>query len=194
MQTLTFLITTLVGLYSMVLLLRIWMQWARCDFYNPFSQFVVRITQRVIAPLRRMLPALGPVDSASLLIAVILCLLKATLLLKILGVSNLLSFMPGILMFALFILIKDIGMLIFWVLIIMAIMSWISQGRNPVEYVLIQLVDPLLRPIRRLLPAMGGIDFSPMILVLLLYVINMAISEILLNYGESILINLWRMA
>lgn len=194
MQTLTFLITTLVGLYSMVLLLRIWMQWARCDFYNPFSQFVVRITQRVIAPLRRMLPALGPVDSASLLIVVILCLLKATLLLKILGVSNLLSFMPGILMFALFILIKDIGMLIFWVLIIMAIMSWISQGRNPVEYVLIQLVDPLLRPIRRLLPAMGGIDFSPMILVLLLYVINMAISEILLNYGESILINLWRMA
>ncbi len=65
---------------------------------------------------------------------------------------------------------------------VMAIMSWVSQGRSPIEYVLIQLADPLLRPIRRLLPAMGGIDFSPMILVLLLYVINMGVAEVLLLY------------
>ncbi|MTE28361.1 hypothetical protein F1003_15655, partial [Winogradskyella sp. ZXX205] len=70
---------------------------------------------------------------------------------------------------------------IFWVLLLMAIMSWVSQGRSPVEYVLLQLTEPLLRPIRRLLPSMGGLDFSPMILVLLMYVINMGVMEFLAN-------------
>ena len=84
-----------------------------------------------------------------------------------------------------------IGLLIFWVLLVMAIMSWVSQGRSPIEYVLIQLADPLLRPIRRLLPAMGGIDFSPMILVLLLYVINMGVAEVLQATGNMLLPGLW---
>ena len=66
----------------------------------------------------------------------------------------------------------------------MAIMSWVSQGRSPVEYVLMQLADPLLRPIRNLLPSMGGIDFSPMVLVLLLYVINMGIAEAAAGYWQ----------
>ena len=88
-------------------------------------------------------------------------------------------------------LLKTIGQLIFWVLLLMAIMSWVSQGRSPVEFVLMQLADPLLRPIRRLLPSMGGIDFSPMILVLLLYVINMGIAELLQGTGNMLLPGLW---
>lgn len=74
MQMLTFLVSTIVELYVMVLLLRIWMQWARTDFYNPFSQFVVKATQPVISPLRRFIPSMGPVDTASLLIAYVLAL------------------------------------------------------------------------------------------------------------------------
>lgn len=143
MNTLTFLLSTVIELYTMVLLLRIWMQWAHCDFYNPFSQFVVKVTQPII-------------------------------------------WIAGLL-----ILLKTIGLLIFWVLLVMAIMSWVSQGRSPIEYVLIQLADPLLRPIRRLLPAMGGIDFSPMILVLLLYVINMGVAEVLQATGNMLLPGLW---
>ena len=77
------------------------------------------------------------------------------------------------------------------VLLLMAIMSWVSQGRSPVEYVLMQLADPLLRPIRNLLPSMGGIDFSPMVLVLLLYVINMGIAEVLQATGNVLLPGLW---
>ncbi|WP_140397708.1 YggT family protein, partial [Escherichia coli] len=72
---------------------------------------------------------------------------------------------------------KTIGLLLFWVQLVMASMSGVSQGRCPIEYVLIQLADPLLRPNRRLLPAMGGIDFTPMILVLLLYDFNMGVAE-----------------
>ncbi|MCE9513560.1 YggT family protein, partial [Escherichia coli] len=92
---------------------------------------------------------------------------------------------------AVLILLKTIGLLIFWVLLVMAIMSWVSQGRSPIEYVLIQLAEPLLSPIRRILPAMGGIDFSPMVLVLLLYVVNMGIAEVLQATGNMLLPGLW---
>lgn len=83
MNTLTFLLSTVIELYTMVLLLRVWMQWARCDFYNPFSQFVVKITQPIIGPLRRIIPAMGPIDSASLLVAFILSVIKAIVLFKV---------------------------------------------------------------------------------------------------------------
>ena len=82
MKTLTFLLSTVIELYTMVLLLRIWMQWAHCDFYNPFSQFVVKVTQPIIGPLRRVIPAMGPIDSASLLVAYILSFIKAIVLFK----------------------------------------------------------------------------------------------------------------
>lgn len=59
MKTLTFLLSTVIELYTMVVLLRVWMQWARCDFYNPFSQFVVKATQPIVGPLRRIIPAMG---------------------------------------------------------------------------------------------------------------------------------------
>ena len=182
MKTLTFLLSTVIELYTMALLLRVWMQWARCDFYNPFSQFVVKVTQPIIGPLRRVIPPMGPIDSASLLVALILCVVKAIVLFMVI------TFQPIIWIAAVLILIKTIGLLIFWVLLLMAIMSWVSQGRSPVEYSLIQLADPLLRPIRNLLPAMGGIDFSPMILVLLLYVINMGIAELLQSTGNILLL------
>ena len=151
MNTLTFLLSTVIELYTMVLLLRIWMQWAHCDFYNPFSQFVVKVTQPIIGPLRRVIPAMGPIDSASLLVAYILSFIKAIVLFKVV------TFLPII---------------------------WIAG-------LLILRADPLLRPILRLLPAMGGIDFSPMILVLLLYVINMGVAEVLQATGNMLLPGLW---
>lgn len=107
--------------------------------YNPFSQFVVKATQPIVGPLRRIIPAMGPIDSASLLVAFILCVIKAIVLFMVI------TFQPIIWISALLILLKTIGSLIFWVLLLMAIMSWVSQGRSPVEYVLMQLADPLLR-------------------------------------------------
>ncbi|AMO47231.1 FkuM-YggT family fanciful potassium uptake transporter B [Enterobacter sp. FY-07] len=185
MKTLTFLLSTVIELYTMVLLLRVWMQWARCDFYNPFSQFVVKATQPIVGPLRRILPSLGPIDSASLLIAFVLSFIKAIMMFMVV------TFQPIIWISALLILLKTVGLMIFWVLLVMAIMSWISQGRSPVEYALMQLTEPLLRPIRNLLPAMGGIDFSPMVLVLLLYVINMGVAEVLQSTGNILLAGVW---
>ena len=72
----SFLISTLFDLYIMVVILRIWLQAARADFYNPFSQFIVKATQPVIAPLRRMIPSIGSLDLATVLFAYLLCVLK----------------------------------------------------------------------------------------------------------------------
>jgi YggT family protein len=170
MLTLTFLVKTVIELYVMVLLIRIWMQWSRCDFYNPFAQFVVKITQPIIGPMRKVIPALGPIDTSSLLLAFILATLKYPVLLLIqVGV---LSLDPMNLLVGLLSLLKSAGNMVFWVIIARSLMSWISQGRSPIEYALIQMTEPMMAPIRRILPAMGGIDFSAMIVILILYALN----------------------
>ncbi|MBK5144417.1 YggT family protein [Budviciaceae bacterium BWR-B9] len=177
MQFLSFLIVTVLDLYVSVLLLRVWMQWARADFYNPFSQFVVKITQPIIGPLRRVIPSIGPIDTASLLVAYVLILLKHVIGLWL--INQVLLFFPVYLPLSLLELLTAAGKLVFWIIIIRALMSWISQGRNPVDQLLIQLTEPLLSPIRRLLPSMGGIDLSPMILILILYALNYLKADIL---------------
>ncbi|ATZ12594.1 YggT family protein [Erwinia amylovora] len=166
MLALIFLVTTVMAIYIKVLLLRIWMQWARCDFYNPFSQFVVKITQPIVKPLRRIIPSIGPLDTASLLIAFIVSVLSVPVMLRL--------FIPDpiFLYLGLVLLVKAAGVLVFWVIIVRSLMSWISQGRNPVDYVLLQLTEPLMAPIRRFIPAMGGIDFSAMAVILVLYMLN----------------------
>lgn len=166
----TALFKTLIDLYIMVLLLRIWMQWTRCDFYNPFSQLIVKITQPVIGPLRRVIPALGPLDSASLLLALILAMIRFPLLMLI--EVHVLILDPIFLLVGLLALLKAAGELVFWVVIIRSLLSWVSQGRSPMDVVLYQLTEPLMYPIRRILPAMGGIDFSAMIVIIILYALN----------------------
>ncbi len=170
MLTLTFLAKTIIELYVMVLLLRIWMQWSRCDFYNPLSQFIVKITQPIIGPLRRIIPSIGPVDTASLLVAFILTTLKFPLLLLI--QAGVLAIGPVNLLVGLLSLLKSAGSLVFWVIIVRSIMSWVSQGRSPMEFVLMQITEPLMAPIRRFIPAMGGIDFSAMGVIIILYLLN----------------------
>lgn len=180
MFTLTFLVKTVIDIYVMVLLLRIWMQWVHSDFYNPFSQFVVKITQPIVGPLRRFTPSIGPIDSASLLLAFVLVTIKYPLLLLIQGGGMTLN--PYNLLFGLLSLVKSAGYLVFWVMIIRALMSWVSQGSSPMDYVLYQLTEPLMAPIRRFIPVMGGIDFSTMVVVLILYLLNYLGMDI---FGES---------
>ncbi|CCJ94091.1 Integral membrane protein YggT, involved in response to extracytoplasmic stress (osmotic shock) [Cronobacter sakazakii 696] len=102
--------------------------------------------------------------------AFILSTLKFPLLLLI--QSGALSLDPFNLVVGLLSLLKSAGQLVFWVIIIRSLMSWVSQGRSPIEFVLIQLTEPLMAPIRRILPAMGGIDFSAMGVIIVLYLLN----------------------
>lgn len=170
MLTLTFLVKTLIDLYIMVLLLRIWMQWTRCDFYNPFSQFIVKITRLIISPLRMILPAFNLLDSASLLLAFILAIIKFPLLTLI--EIHVLILDPIDLLVGLLMLLKAAGELVFWVVIIRSLLSCVNQDRSAMDIVFYQLSEPLMYPIRHLLTAIGSIDFSAIAVILILYTLN----------------------
>lgn len=177
MNSMTFLISTVFDLYIMVVLLRIWLQASRADFYNPFSQFIVKATQPVVGPLRRMIPSIGSLDLATLLFAYVLCVIKFVAL--ILVANGALIFSADFLLYGLLSLVKAAGGLLFWVLLLRAILSWVSQGRSPIEYVFHQLTEPMLAPIRRLLPAMGGFDLSVLVLFIALQFANFLMGDLI---------------
>ncbi|OOF29922.1 YggT family protein [Salinivibrio proteolyticus] len=177
MNAMTFLINTAFDLYIMVVLLRVWLQLARADFYNPFSQFVVKATQPVVGPLRRLIPSLGSLDLATVLFGYLLMVAKFAVLDLVAG--NPLTLSGGMFIFSTIALLKAAGKLLFWVLILRAILSWVSQGNNPVEYVFHQLTEPVCAPVRRVIPPIGGLDLSILVVFIALQFINMLIGDFL---------------
>lgn len=176
MNAVNFLINTLFDLYLMVVLLRVWLQVSRADFYNPFSQFIIKATHPVVAPLRRIIPSLGGWDMATIVFAFIVAALKIIALSLIVGAT----LDPVIILISsLIILMTAVFKLLFWVLILRAILSWISRGHNPIEAVMIQLTEPLLAPVRRFIPPMGGLDLSMIVVLLGLQFLEMLINDFL---------------
>lgn len=163
MGSMNFLLNTVFNLYLMLVLMRLWLQLTRADFYNPFSQFIVKCTHPVVAPLRRVIPAIGGLDLATLLLAYGVAVFKF-IVLTLIASKGTAFFDVSYLLWGLLSLVKTAGNLLFWILIIRAVLSWVSQGQNPIEYLFYQLTEPLLAPIRRILPVMGGLDFSILIL------------------------------
>lgn len=156
-----FLIKTVFNLFLMVVLLRLWLQSVRADFYNPLSQFVVKATNPLLIPLRRLLPSIGALDTASLVLAMLVATAQVLTFQLLGGHISVHLTLVG----ALALLITEAFNLVFWVVIIRAIMSWFSQGRNPMEHLLSQLTEPLLSPIRRVIPSVGGLDLSVLVLL-----------------------------
>jgi YggT family protein len=178
MNSMSFLVSTVFDLYIMVVILRIWLQAARADFYNPFSQFIVKATQPVVAPLRRVIPSIGSLDMATLLFAYILSVGKFIALVMVSSGGGI-SLDAGFFIWGALSLLKAAGGLLFWVLLLRAILSWVSQGRSPIEYVFHQLTEPMLAPIRRIIPAMGGFDLSVLVLFIVLQFANMLMGDII---------------
>lgn len=163
MAAMNFLVQIVFDLLMIVVILRLWMNLVRADYYNPVSQFVVRITQPAVGPLRRLLPMVKNLDLAS--VALLLLLAMA----KILTLSALNGF-PVVwlqaLQIALLLALSQTLELMFWLLLIRALLSWFSRGYNPMEALLQQLTEPLLAPVRRLLPPIGGLDLSVMVVLI----------------------------
>ncbi|KUM54897.1 YggT family protein [Rheinheimera sp. EpRS3] len=174
MQAVLFLIDTAFSLYLMVMILRLWLQLVRADFYNPFSQFVVKATNPLVLPLRRVIPSIGRLDTASLVLAYSIMLVKLLVLQLIQSGQVLL--VPSLVLSVVF-LIKEILTLLFWILVIRALLSWFSQGRSPVEHVMHQLTEPLLRPVRNILPPLGGLDLSVLVVLVGLQFLNILFSS-----------------
>lgn len=159
-QALILVIQTLGSLYLLVVLLRFILQLVRADFYNPLSQFIVKATHPLLRPLRRIIPSLGSLDLSSLALALILqALLMAAILMLAYGtIGNPLQ----LLVWALIGITGLFLNIFFWALIISVILSWVAPAsHNPGAQLVHQICEPLLSPIRRLLPNLGGLDLSP---------------------------------
>ncbi len=155
-----YLVSTITDLYVAAILLRLLLQWVKADFYNPLSQLLVKVTNPVLVPARRIIPSIGPLDTASVVVMFLLELLQLIIISQIsqsdFGLAFLLVFAAKKLVFTLL-------MTYFVLIIARVIISWIaSQSRHPIIPLIYQLTDPVLKPFSKLLPPMGGFDLSPL--------------------------------
>ncbi|TLX46268.1 hypothetical protein C1E24_14680 [Pseudoalteromonas phenolica] len=175
MTAMQFLIGIVFDLFLMVVLLRFWLQLVRADFYNPLSQTVVKATSFAVNPLRKIIPGVGGLDLASLVLALLVGFAKISLLMVLFAGA----WDPvGAAIHGLITVVKEAFNLVFWVLIIRAILSWVAQGYNPIAAVFDQLTEPMLRPIRKVIPSLGGLDLSILVLLIGLQFVNLLIMDL----------------
>ena len=174
---LEFLISTLFSLYILAVMLRFLLGMVRADFYNPISQFLVKITNPLLVPLRKIIPGAGKIDVAAIILMLVLQLIMLAIIVALRGVT------PPLLT----LLLAAIGELVIlainiflFAIIVQVIISWVNPGSyNPVNGLLNSLTSPVMRPIQRLLPPMSGIDLSPLFALIGLQVLKMLIQPLL---------------
>ena len=163
---LIYLISTLTDLYVAAILLRLLLQWVRADFYNPLSQFLVKATNPVLVPARRIIPSIGKLDTASVVVMLLLELAQLVVINLIIQSDRGFQFL---LLFAVQKLVVTLLVTYFVLIIARVLVSWIAnQSRHPLIPLIYQLTEPVLRPISRLLPPIGGLDLSPLIALIAL--------------------------
>jgi YggT family protein len=181
---LEFLISTLLGLYITIVMLRFLLAMVRADFYNPMAQILVKLTNPALKPLRRFIPGFGGIDLASVLLMLALQMLALALVALLRGVSlhpiglviwsfaELIGLLLNIYMFSIF---------------IQVVLSWINPGSyNPAVSLIHSLNEPLLAPARRLIPPLSGLDLSPVVVLLGLQLAKMLLLPPLLAWGQAL--------
>jgi YggT family protein len=171
-----FLLETLGSLYLCLVVLRAMLQASGADFYNPISQFVVKATQPPLGILRRAIPRGRRFDPALLVLAMVV---QAIVLGGLLGLAG---YIPSVLQLITWSAVGLIGLVVNTYLIAMVIMivvSWIAPGsHHPAVRLVYQITEPVMAPVRSLLPAMGGLDFSPIVVFIVINVIQISLRHI----------------
>ncbi len=185
LSPLMLIINTLFDLYVLLVLLRFLLQMFRADFYNPVSQFVVRVTTPPLRPLRRVIPSIGGQDTASIVLCLVVIYVKFLILrlldIPAIQISNALAPIgsasyAGLLVFCIADLISLTLTVFLIAIIIQVILSWVNPGHyNPVIGLVNRIAEPVLRPIKRIIPPLGGLDLSPLFACLALMVAKMLI-------------------
>lgn len=174
---LVFVLSTLFHLYAFAIMLRFILQWVRADFYNPLSQFIVRITAPVINPARRIIPGYRGLDMSSLVVCYLVLVLSQLITQTLNGIQ------PTVLTVAVMAITDMVSLVInvfFYAILIQAIISWVNpHGHNPVNHLLHSITAPVLRPVQNIIPPMGGLDISPIFALLGLKVIEMLINPLI---------------
>lgn len=171
-NALIFVLRTLFDLYILTFALRLLLQWAAVDKRNPLVQFILRVTNPLVIPLRRLLPPIGRVDTATVMVLVGLQLL-ATILMVQIGCIGQPEVLP-ILLLALLNVIRLALSIFTWAIIIYVVLSWVSPGGyNPGAAFVAAIVEPILTPFRRLIPTIGGLDLSPLFALIAVQALSM---------------------
>ena len=171
-----FLINILLDLYIIVLMLRFILQQVRADFYNPLSQFIVKVTAPVLNPARRVIPSVGGVETATIVVIVLFIIVKIYLVALLSGYTLSLTtlFVMGIRDF----ITLALNVFIF-AIIIQAILSWINPDPyNPVTGVLFSITRPVLQPVRRWIKPIEGLDLSPLFAIIGLVFIKLLVDNL----------------
>lgn len=178
-----FLINTIFDLYLLILMARIILAWVHADYYSPLTQIIVKLTKPIIDPLRRFIPNFKGIELSTLLVILILEIIKFFLigLLTIGFPGNIL----GIFILAAADVIKIFLNTFFYAILIQAILSWI-QPYSPVIRMLSQLTYPVMRPIQKYIPPVGGFDISPIPAMIILQLLIILIVGPLQNIGMQI--------
>ena len=169
-----YVLQTLGSLYLLIVLLRFVLQLVRANFYNPLCQFIVKATQPLLKPLRRIIPSVFGLDMSSLVLAIIvqLALMALTLLLTYGTTGNPLQLLIWSLIGVTALFLK----IFFFAMIISVILSWVAPGsHNPGAELVNQICEPALAPFRRIVPNLGGLDISPILAFMVLKLIDMLV-------------------
>jgi len=182
----TFLIETLFGLYILIVMLRFLLQWARADFYNPVSQFIVKATQAPLAPLRRIIPGIPGLDLAAALFMFVLKFVELWLVTGLLGIE------PQVGALAILAVAELLGLLLkvfIFSILIQVIISWVNPGMyNPVMGLLHSLNEPLLAPARRIIPPVSGLDLSPIAVIIAIQLVSMLVVAPIHDFARAMFV------
>jgi YggT family protein len=161
MAALSYIIGQLISLALLVVLLRLLLQWVRADFRNPIARGLINLSNPVVVPLRRLLPAIGRIDTALVLLVIALVMFKSAVLLVLGGDA-----LPTPLQW-LVLSVRELARSLLWIyffaIFLYALLSLVAPGTySPAQALLVSLCEPVLRPLRRLIPPLGGLDLSPL--------------------------------
>lgn len=172
-----FLINTIFSMYIGAVVVRLLLGFARANFHNPLSQFLVKITNPPLVPMRRFIPSIGKIDTSAVVLAFGLTFIKVSLLYL---VTRGAIMFPESILIAVGELIKTIIWVYIFALILQAVISWVGSAQgNPVVPLVHSLTNPIVRPIQKIVPTIGMIDLSPMVAIVALNVLLIVINNLL---------------
>ncbi|MFV2057400.1 MAG: YggT family protein [Thiohalomonadales bacterium] len=184
-NALVFLVQTLFGLYLMIIMLRFILQVCRANFYNPVSQFLVKATNPLLIPMRRVIPGFLGLDFAAIVLMVILQALELVILSSLKGVS----IAPlGIFVMTIAELLRLLTNVFFFSILIQVVLSWVNPGGggNPIVALLNTLNEPLLGRARRLIPPISGFDLSPIVVLVALQLVVILLITPIADAGRTL--------
>ena len=181
-NALTFLVQVVFGLYILILMLRVLLQVFRADYYNPLSQFVVRLTEPVLAPMRRIVPRVAGIEGGALIVMLAAQMIEFWLVYEVKGLQPSLA---GLAVVSVAELLDLCTTVLFWAILIRVILSWVNPGiRHPASDIIHSLTEPVLEPARRALPGMGGFDLSPILVLIGLQLVNLLLIQPIRDAGR----------